>query len=139
MFNLGIIFLTDCNTYKNETLKDGAPIPADLFILLSEGEISTIGDDNWTKKKCYAIIENALRPYKSVIKGLGMSVTLIINPEDGKVIEVYFNFAARGGFGTVPVAVFRKMELEFKKEIYFNITETGKKLNYCMIGWTETY
>jgi hypothetical protein len=51
------------------------------------------------------------------------------------VIEVNFDFIDISVFATIPVAVYRQIEVNLKQNIWFTLTETGKKLNYAMIYW----
>ena len=40
-------------------------------------------------------------------------------------------------FATIPVSVYRKIELELKKNIWFVPTTEGKKMNFLVRMWSQ--
>ena len=102
------------------------------------GRNSTMEQDTWTKPKCFSIVNNAFTPAeKARVLGEKIIITLIMNSQTGKVIEANFSFLTNDPFATIPVSVYRQMELKFKSEIWFTPTEEGKKLNYIMRTWVH--
>ena len=110
------------------------------------GEYSSIKDsytpqfesDNWTRPKCYSIVRNAFsKEQKQRLKGQLLDIALYIHPDTGKVIDVSFSFANRDNFSTIPLSVYRKIELELKKNIWFVPTEHGKQFNYILLWWEQ--
>ena len=88
------------------------------------GEYSDITDsytpkferETWSRPKCYAIVINAFsEEEKQRLKGQRLTISLYIHPDTGKVVDVMFSFNNRENFATIPVAVYRKIELELKK------------------------
>jgi hypothetical protein len=117
-------------TYVDWTLKDGSRVPKEYF----EGEVDFLEDDTWTKPKCTFILNSSFMPER-IKSGSLISVTMYIDPDTGKVIEVDFKFDKNKDLGTIPVSVYRAVELKLKSEVWFTPTEAGKKLNYIMRGW----
>ena len=110
------------------------------------GEYSSIKDsytpqfesDTWTRPKCYSIVSNAFsEEQKQELKGQTLDISLYIHPDTGKVIDVSFGFSNRENFATIPISVYRKIELELKKNIWFVPTEHGKKFNYILLWWEQ--
>ena len=110
------------------------------------GEFSSITDsytpqfesDNWTRPKCYSIVRNAFsEEQKQRLKGQLLDIALYIHPDTGKVIDVMFSFSNRENFATIPISVYRKIELELKKSIWFTPTEHGKQFNYIFLWWSQ--
>ena len=62
-------------------------------------------------------------------------VSMYIDSTTGKVIEVDFKFINKQGFGTIPLSVYRKIETDLKRQIWFTPTAEGKKMNFLMRGW----
>ena len=110
------------------------------------GEFSSITDsytpqfesDNWTRPKCYSIVSNAFsEEQKQRLKGQILDICLYIHPDTGKIIDVSFSFGNRDNFSTIPLSVYRKIELELKKNIWFVPTEHGKQFNYILLWWEQ--
>ena len=110
------------------------------------GEYSSIKDsytpkferDTWTRPKCYSIVRNAFsKEQKQRLKGQLLDIALYIHPDTGKVIDVMFSFSNRENFATIPISVYRKIELELKKSIWFTPTEHGKQFNYIFLWWSQ--
>ena len=120
-------------TYVNQVYKDtGKP-----FIMPNEG-IELVKDDNWTDAKCSSIVNAAFSSDEKLhVRGRELIISLVINSSTGKVDEVYFNFVNFGPYATIPVSVFRKIEVELKKNVWFNPTSEGKKLNYILHWWGQ--
>ena len=94
--------------------------------------------DTWTRPKCYSIVRNAFsEEQKQRIKGQTLVISLYIHPDTGKVIDVMFSFTNRENFATIPISVYRKIELELKKNIWFTPTEHGKQFNYILLWWEQ--
>ena len=94
--------------------------------------------DNWTRLKCYSIVRNAFsEEQKQRLKGQLLDIALFIHPDTGKVIDVSFSFGNIDNFSTIPISVYRKIELELKKNIWFVPTEHGKQFNYILLWWSQ--
>lgn len=98
----------------------------------------TFENDTWTKAKCYSIVNNAFSTAeKQRLKGQELSITLYISPDTGKIMEVNFNFITVNPFASIPVSVYRNIEMQLKKDIWFTPTAEGKKLNYLFLNWSQ--
>jgi len=124
-------------TYAQDkfTYKDGSPLEHEIFT----GDVLLMEDDNWTRTKCENIVDSAFSKDEAErLKGYELGITMIISPETGKVIEVYFNFLYNEPFNAIPISVYRKIELALKNQVWFIPTAKGKQLNYLMCSWDQT-
>lgn len=100
------------------------------------GKIDSFEDDNWTRRTCNTIVNNAFSAeQKARVKGRVFSVDMYIDSQTGKVIEVCFGFLHIDPYATIPLSVYRQIEVELKKRIWFTPTAQGKRLNYIYCGW----
>ncbi|MFV0546850.1 MAG: DUF5043 domain-containing protein, partial [Bacteroides sp.] len=97
-----------------------------------------VKDDSWTKPKCYSIVNNAFASFdKNRLRGEELMILLYIDSTTGKVADVEFNFVTVNPFSTVPLSIYRNIELEIKKHIYFIPTPEGNKLNFLFHFWEQ--
>ena len=107
------------------------------FVMPMSG-IDLTEDDTWTRTKYHSIVKEAFTPAEQQkVQERKLFITLIINSSTGKVDEVYFEFGNFGPYATIPVSVFRKIEIELKKNLWFIPTAEGKKLNYIGLCWDQ--
>lgn len=55
---------------------------------------------------------------------------MYINSSTGRVNEVSFEFHKSDLYIAIPMFVYRKIEIELKKDIWFTFTTEGKMLSY---------
>ena len=118
-------------TYAKWERKDGLPVDDDYHF----GRKTTINDGLQGRQKAQQIASRTftVEEIRSVqAAGPILFITLIINPDTGNVQEVNFEFPGLSGYSKIPIERYRQIELAIKDEITFDITEAGKKLNYCM-------
>lgn len=119
-------------TYTEWKRKDGSPVGIEI----ADGEIDLIVDETWTKPICKGIVNHAFTfDQAERVKGVKFDITMTIDTSSGDVIEVQFWFLAGDPFCTIPLSVFREIEVNLKRDVFFNLTETGKKLNFIKRGW----
>ena len=95
-------------------------------------------DDNWTSSKCKSIVNAAFSDNeKQKVKGHDFYIIMYIDPKTGKVSEVDFIFHTFDSLATIPVSVYRKIEIELKKDIWFTLTAEGKMLSYIFYWWAQ--
>lgn len=93
--------------------------------------------DNNFINTCKSIINNAFSSEeKQRVKGSKFIFSMYINPTTGKIDEVTFEFYNIGSYATIPVSVYRYMEVNMKQKLSFKPTAEGKKLNYILY-WME--
>lgn len=120
-------------TYEDEIHKD----TGETFVVPDAG-IDLTEDDTWTDEKCRTIVVEAFTTEQKLrVKGRDVYIVMCINTDTGKVDEVNFEFVNFGGYATIPVSVYRKIELEIKKNIWFKLTDEGRKLNYIYQWWSQ--
>ena len=116
------------------TFRDGSELTAEFWN--SEGfpiADNSIEMDN----RIATIVRNALSPSERtrVINGNGeLGIVFRINPDTGRVMEVEFDFPAFCPFATIPVAVYRTIEVNLINQIQFTPTAKGRRMNYIFYG-----
>lgn len=105
-----------------------------------KSKIMCMKEETWTKPKCFSIVNQAFSAKeKAILAGRELTTVLCISSETGKVSEVYFTFLAhkKNPYTTIPVSVFRNIEIELKKNVWFTPSEEGKNLNYILLWWEQ--
>lgn len=106
------------------------------YISIEENMSDQLEKDSWTKPKCISIVNSCFSDTeKNRVRETFIFITMYINPDNGSVAEVEFSFPCTNPFATIPVSVYRKIELGLKKEIRFVPTEEGKRRNYILVYW----
>jgi uncharacterized protein YxeA len=119
-------------TYTKWVFKDNGKEPPFPY------DIDDTKDDTWTKRKCYSIVNNAFSAEeKQRTRGEELDICIYIDSNTGKVIEVDFTFLATNSFATIPISVYRKIEIGLKENIWFTTTAEGKKMNYLVRTWRQ--
>lgn len=92
--------------------------------------------NTWIDPKCDSIVSNAFSvAEKQRVKGSELFISMYVNPDTGKVTEVDFFFVTFDPYATIPISVYRKIEMDIKQKILFTPTDEGRKLNYILY-WT---
>lgn len=95
-----------------------------------------VEDEEWSFDRTMAIINNAFTlDQKLSVSDRRFSIAIYINSTTGRITDVKYTFARRGPFAQIPLSVFREIEVKLKEEIYFTLTEAGRKVNYVYFGW----
>ena len=88
--------------------------------------------------RIYAITDNAFTEEQIAMIGKDFfQITLNISSSTGEVTDVYFMIFPDTYYASIPIEVFRKMELQFK-DIVFELTEQGRNLTYVYLSWETT-
>ena len=97
-----------------------------------------VEDDNWTSRHSELIVNRAFtNEQKQIVRGHKLGVAIYIDSTTGKVVETEFTFPEMTPMAEIPLSVFRKIELDMKNEIYFTLTDVGKKYNYVFFYWMQ--
>lgn len=121
-------------TYVRQIFKDTKEVPGFGF------DFDDVVEDTWTKPKSLSIVNNAFTAtQKQRMKNESIGISMYISPETGKVVEVDFSIVTVSPFATIPVSVYRKIEVELKQQIRFIPTKDGKRLNYLMRHWRHRF
>ena len=97
-------------------------------------------DDDWTKDRCNTIVRRAFSAEeRRRLQGYGFIIGIYISSETGKIIEVDFDFVTFNPFATIPVSVYRQIEIQLKENVWFVPTEFGKGLNYIYLCWNYDF
>ena len=103
------------------------------------GEGPTMEDNNATQMRQLArtIVSNAFTPAeRQRLRGYTLTVSMHANSQTGVIDDVVFIFERTEGFATIPVATYRRIELELKNRIRFVPTAVGRRRNFIMM-WFE--
>ena len=97
-------------------------------------------DDDWTKDRCRTIVRRTFSAEeRRRLQGYGFIIGIYISSETGKIIEVDFDFVTFNPFATIPVSVYRQIEIQLKEKVWFVPTEFGKGLNYIYLCWNYDF
>ncbi|MFV0538510.1 MAG: DUF5043 domain-containing protein [Dysgonomonas sp.] len=103
-----------------------------------EDEPDTYIEESWVRPRRNSIINNAFTAIqKQWLKGYKLSTTLYISPATGKIVEICFNFTTNNPFATIPVSVYRNIEVQLKDQIWFTPTAEAAKYNYLFCHWRQ--
>ena len=88
--------------------------------------------------KMGAIIDNAFSEEQAAsLNGKKFWVILNISSSTGEITDVYFEYDIASGYISIPLSVFRAIELQLKEQIVFELTEEGRNMNYCYLAWMQ--
>lgn len=121
--------------FYSEKYKDGSPVSDDDILL---NRIQLIEDDNWTKQRCISIVDSIFTPIeKQIVKSDNFIISLVIEPDSGRVIEVEFAFSRYSPFIQIPVTTFGRIEMALKSQVWFTTTAVGKQLKVLRRSWSH--
>ena len=114
---------------------DGTPLESEYSLDL---RLETVVVNNETGKYLHEIVDNAFSQEQAEsLNGKKLHVVLNISSTNGEVTDVYFSYMAHAGYAKIPIEVYRNMEVQFKNDICFELTDLGRKLNYCLLSWSQ--
>ena len=124
-------------TYENQVYKNTGKYYAPS--ISEERKLNPIVDDAEMTRKTLNIVDNAFTQFMATQMGKKRFViTMFLDPETGKVVEVLFNFTTFSPYAKVPLSVYRNIEVQLKKNISYTPTAVGRQLNYIMLSWDQT-
>lgn len=95
----------------------------------------TADDVMETRRLIRTIFRNALSAEeKQRIGNHRLGLTLFVNPDTGEVMEVEFRFNSSSPFATIPVSVFRQIELDLKEQVNIPATPFGRTMNFLRVS-----
>nr|WP_320947701.1 DUF5043 domain-containing protein [Bacteroides intestinalis] len=104
----------------------------------TDAGIKLLESDTWTRSKRFSIVNAAFSDSeKQMLKGHDFYIIMYINSSTGRVDEVSFEFHKSDPFAAIPVSVYRKIETEIKKDLWFTLTAEGKMLSYIFYCWAQ--
>lgn len=96
-----------------------------------------VRNDAMTDKTRSIVDEAFPKSMTKDFEGLEFTIIMRLNSTTGDVMEVPFNFTNFSPYGRVPIAYFRKIEVELKNQIHYTPGTLGKQLNYIMLAWRQ--
>ena len=109
--------------------RDGTPtgFPTDPVI--------QIDNDRQMSQLARSIVHNAFTAAeRQRLRGSRLFVSMYVDSQTGVVDDVEFVFWVTGGFATIPVSTYRRIELELKNRIRFIPTAEGRRRNYIFVS-----
>ena len=99
-------------------------------------EYDPIINNSSMDKKVLGIINNAFtKEFVSYLKDdEDLTVILYLNSGTGKVEEVSFWFLHSSAFASLPISVYRNIEVQLINEISYTPSAIGKQLNYIFLA-----
>ena len=114
---------------------DGTPLENELALSL---HIDAFVITSSIKMHLREIVDDAFSHEQADgLEGDKLNIVFNISSNNGNVTDVYFNYPSFTEYANIPIEVYRNMEVRFKNEICFELTELGRKLNYCLLSWTQ--
>lgn len=111
---------------------------------IPDGDLFDFGAPEYVKvpleqqRNMVSIVDNAFTIEQANLVGEEeFFVILYISTTTGEITDVYFEYDTDSGFTSIPMSVFRAIELQLKEQIVFELTEEGRKMNYCYLAWTQ--
>ena len=115
--------------------KDGTDIP---FEKLIHDDIDAVVITDELDKLMWSIVDDAFTKEQAASFGKWrLGITLNISSTTGRITDVYFEYVNLSDYTKIPVDVYRNIELRLKNEVVFTLTEEGKRLTYCFLGWSQ--
>ena len=104
-----------------------------------DDEILELIDLNYSQNlKLESFVDDAFsKEQVETLDGAPLIIALDISSTDGKITDVYYSFFKDTGYANLPIDVFYDLEVRFKNEIQFELTDEGKKVNYCYLAWSQ--
>ena len=133
----GSLFVTLYNKENKLTYED-IVYKATGKYYIGDWSCSVIESDELMNSQSDFIVDQAFT--KAMADELGkceLSITMLLNSDTGRVMEVYFNFFTFEPYARVPLRVYREIEVKLKEQIRYQPSETGKQLNHLMLAWFQ--
>ena len=104
-----------------------------------DDEILELIDLNYSQNlKLESFVDDAFsKEQVETLDGAPLIIALDISSTDGKITDVYYSFFKDTGYANLPIDVFYDLEVRFKNGIQFELTDEGKKVNYCYLAWSQ--
>ncbi|MDR1755648.1 MAG: DUF5043 domain-containing protein [Culturomica sp.] len=126
-------------TYANQTYADGTALPEDIAVGDTPACTMTNASDHDIQNRVNRVLTTT---QKQRLGDWTLPVSVIVNPQTGKVIEVFFWFINDSPYNQLPPSVFRQIEQNFLSQPQitdFAVTDTGRQLNYVMFSWSHKF
>ena len=95
--------------------------------------IDLFDEDSWLNSKVQVanVVNSSFsNAEKQRIQEVYFFIIMHINSTTGYIDDVYFEFDNTEPYATIPVSVYRNIEIGIKEKVRFTLTNEGKKLNY---------
>ena len=95
--------------------------------------IDLFDDNSWldSKEQVANVVNSSFSSAeKQRVQDVYFFIIMHINSATGHIDDVYFEFDNTEPYATIPISVYRNIELGIKEKVRFTLTNEGKKLNY---------
>ncbi len=117
------------------TYKDGTAVSFEKQL---NDDINAVVITEELDKLMWSIVDEAFTKEQAASFGKWrLSITLNISSTTGYITDVYFEYINLSNYTKIPVDVYRSIEQRLKNEVRFVLTEEGKSLTYCFLGWSQ--
>ena len=129
------------NLYTNVEWKyaNGNPITVEI----ADGITPTFTMTEAADTNIQSRANNALTSsQKQIIGDWTLPISIIVNPQTGRIIEVRFSFGKNTPYNRIPPSTFRAIEQSFLSNPVipgFTVTAVGRQLNYIMFSWAHKF
>ena len=138
----GHIFLYNSSniyTYADQTYANGTALPMEIALGDTPAYTMTNASDRDIQNRVNSALSQA---QKQIVGDSRIAISVIINSQTGKVIEVFFGFPKNSEYNRLPPSVFRQIEHNFLSRPHidnFAVTDVGRQLNYIMFSWAHKF
>lgn len=134
----GIITLSNKDnkyTSKSPTYVAGKERGA-KYVCKGMSNVPISSEDIYSRRACYMTLKPIFtQEDRKRLRDEILDINMIINPQTGRVMEVYFEFYILSLYNTVPLSTYRKIELELMNKVCFIPSETGRMLDFILFSW----
>lgn len=126
-------------TYADQTYANGTALPMEIALGDTPAYTMTNESDHDIQNRVNSALTQA---QKQIVGDRRVAIAVIIDPQTGKVIELFFSFSKRSSYNQLPPSVFRQIEQNFLSRPHidnFAVTDVGRQLNYIMFSWAHKF
>ncbi len=121
---------------EKPTYLDGTDVPAEVYFT-QKGRFSITPDIAQARLMKKIVDDSFSSDQADLLEGINMFISLRASSTTGEITDVYFHFAKSTYYENIPIEVFRSIEKRMKNELYFDITDFGRRLTYSSCGWAQ--
>ncbi|MBB4044664.1 DUF5043 domain-containing protein [Bacteroides reticulotermitis] len=107
------------------------------YVCKGMSNVPISSEDIYSRRACYMTLKPLFtQEERKRLRDETLDINMIINPQTGRVMEVYFEFYILSLYNTVPLSTYRKIELELMNKVCFIPSETGRMLDFILFSWS---
>lgn len=107
------------------------------YVCKGMSNVPISSEDTHSRRACHMTLKPLFtQEERKLLRDEILDINMIINPQTGRVIEVYFDFYILSLYNTIPLSTYRKIEIELINKVYFIPSETGRMLDFILFSWS---